>query len=284
MAESSTNNTPWRHDADHIRRLQLAHADYIESTYRGLMVKPGNPDGVCIETFGEARTFIAKGPRFTNRAVFTGNETAETVNAVFAHFDANGAACVIEVNPANFYPGPPFVWRSNLMPLLLERGCEPRHFRCVWHTEAKAKPTLPETDLCIVRYTHAEMAEFLPLARIIEEPENPEEMETLLRDGEGSAEWLHYVAFAGEKPAATASLFLNNRIGYLASAHTHPEYRRRGAHSLLIATRLHDTFTNGGMGVFSVTNSHTQSGLDLQRMGLTLAYNQQLLIRPPTKE
>src|SRR5690349_12686163 len=114
MAESSSN-TPWRHDAEHIRHLQLAHAAYIESTYRGLTSKPGNPDGVRIETFGETRTFIANGPRFTNRAIFSGNETVETVDAVFSHFDANSAACIIEVNPANFYPSTPFSWRGTLL-------------------------------------------------------------------------------------------------------------------------------------------------------------------------
>jgi hypothetical protein len=127
-------NTPssfWMHDAAHIRRLQHAHADHIESIYTGLSLVAGNPDQIRIQRFGDTRTFIASGERFTNRIILSGNETVTDLATLFAYYDEYQAGCVIEVNPANFYPSTPFSWDSALVPALFAHGCELRHFRCV---------------------------------------------------------------------------------------------------------------------------------------------------------
>src|SRR6266550_338364 len=121
----------FQHDRAHVRLLQHAHADHIESQYRGMLALPGNPAGVIIRSFGDVRTFIAAGNRLENRAIFNGDETAEQVDEVLKHFAEHNANCVIEVNPANFYVNPPATWEKRLLNFLLERGCRIHDFRCV---------------------------------------------------------------------------------------------------------------------------------------------------------
>lgn len=130
----------WLHDAAHIRRLQHAHADHIASLYTGLAQIPGNPDHIRMDSFGATRTFLASGERFTNRILLSGNETPAEVARIFASYDAHQAGCVLEVNPANFYPSSPFSWDSALVPLLLANGCELCAFRCVWYRTCEITP------------------------------------------------------------------------------------------------------------------------------------------------
>ena len=123
---------PWVHDRDHVRRLQQAHADHIESRYRALLALPGNPAGVIIQNFGGVRTFIAAGQRLENRAIFAGDESEEQVRSVLQHFVDHRTNCVIEANPANFYVNPPATWEKRLLKQLVALGCTTHDFRCVW--------------------------------------------------------------------------------------------------------------------------------------------------------
>jgi GNAT superfamily N-acetyltransferase len=50
--------------------------------------------------------------------------------------------------------------------------------------------------------------------------------------------WTCFLAFAGDKPVATGTLFVCRGVGWLSFAATLPEYRRRGAQSALLATRI----------------------------------------------
>ena len=98
----------------------------------------GNPAGVVIENIGGVRAFIARGNRLENRAIFSGSETIDQIDAVLQHFEHHGGNCVIEVNPANYYVDPPMSWEQRLLPHLLKRGCRIDGFRCVWVQETAA--------------------------------------------------------------------------------------------------------------------------------------------------
>src|SRR5688572_10268774 len=116
---SSIDLLDWPHDRDHVRLLQQAHGDHIESMYRGMLALPGNPAGVVLREFGSTRTFIAAGNRLENRAIFTGEETPGQIDEVLAHFAGHRANLVIELNPANFYVDPPRTWEKRLLAHLL---------------------------------------------------------------------------------------------------------------------------------------------------------------------
>lgn len=275
------SSSPWTHDAVHIQRLQNAHADYIESIYTGLANTPGNPEQVRIRRFGNTRTFLASGERFTNRTILSGNESQADLEALFTYYDTHQAGCVIEVNPANFYPSEPFTWDSDLVPALFARGCELCHFRCVWYRPCEGWIDDSKDSGEILTFDHTQIEAYLPLAQQVEPETDWEEKAAYLRSGEGQAGWYHYVVMAQGQPIASAAFFQAGEIGYLAQADTHPEYRRLGAHGTLIRRRVLHARALGCEGVFSVTDSHTQSGRDLQRLGFFLAYNYLLFVRSP---
>lgn len=272
---------PWLHDAAHVRSLQNAHADHIEAMYNGLALQPGNPDQIRIQRFGETRTFQASGERFTNRIILTGNEKQADLDVLFAYYDQNQAGCVIEVNPANFYPSAPFTWDSELVPALFARGCELCHFRCVWYRACDGQMEQAASVGETLTFDHTQMEAYLPLAEQAEPEKDWPDQGEYLRAAEGQPGWYHYVALAVGRPIATAAFYQAGSLGYLAQADTHPDYRRQGAHATLIQRRVNHARALGCEGVFSVTDSHTQSARDLQRMGFFLAYNYLLFARSP---
>jgi GNAT superfamily N-acetyltransferase len=56
-----------------------------------------------------------------------------------------------------------------------------------------------------------------------------------LPDSEG---WHCFVAFDGDEPAATGSLFVTGAVGWVGAGGTLPEFRRRGAQGALLAARI----------------------------------------------
>ena len=267
------------HDAENIQLLQQAHADHIESIYRGLSKQLGNPDGVHIKSFGATRTFIANGWRMENRIIFSGNESVAEIDAVLDYFDQHKASCVIEVNPANFYHSQPFSWNAELLSYLMSHRCRIRHFRCVWLRSTPVVSLKHLSQKPIVMYGPEQIDTYITLDRQVESEADREVVERRLLFGESQPGWYHYVGYADDIPCATASLFVGGAIGYLAHSYTHPNYRQRGYHGALIRERVQHATALGCQLVFSVTDSYTQSARDLQREEFSLAYNYLMLIR-----
>lgn len=273
-----TDPTAWRHDRDHVRLLQRAHADHIEATYRGLASRRDDPDGAEIRSFGKTRVFTTRKNRLENRAIFTGNEREEDFDEVFRHFDERGVRCVIEINPANFYRNDPFSWDAEVLPLLLAKGCTIEDFRCVWVCDrAPERRAEPRIECFGPDRIDAFLGE---LERVYANTDRRAPADQL-RSGEGGEEWRHYIGYEGDRPASTGTLFSNGDSGYLAWWFTHPDFRRRGHQAAGIRQRTADAFEMGCRRAFTVTDFSIQSSINLQRCGFRLAYNYVLLYREP---
>jgi GNAT superfamily N-acetyltransferase len=93
----------------------------------------------------------------------------------------------------------------------------------------------------------------------------------------GRPGWHHYIAFDGDTPAATAALHVTGRYGYLGPAATHPDLRRRGAQSALIARRLRDAAVLGCEMLITETaedrpDDPSPSFRNMRRAGFQVAY------------
>lgn len=93
----------------------------------------------------------------------------------------------------------------------------------------------------------------------------------------GRNSWHHYIAFDGDTPAAMAALYVTGRYGYFGPAATHPDFRRRGAQSALIAHRLRDAATLGCETLITETaedrpEKPSPSFRNMRRAGFQVAY------------
>jgi ribosomal protein S18 acetylase RimI-like enzyme len=84
--------------------------------------------------------------------------------------------------------------------------------------------------------------------------------------------WSLYVGRANGRPVAAATLYLHDRIGYLADAATHPSLRRRGFQSALLRRRIRDAGAAGADVVFSGATPFSTSHRDMERAGMSVHF------------
>ena len=93
----------------------------------------------------------------------------------------------------------------------------------------------------------------------------------------GQPGWRHYMAFDGETPVATATLFLKGDTGWLGAAATSEAARGKGAQSALIARRIADANAQGCTLLSVETAEPTEtrdapSYRNVTRLGFEVAY------------
>lgn len=105
----------------------------------------------------------------------------------------------------------------------------------------------------------------------------PEIFGTWLAAMVGRPRWQHYLAYDGDIPIATGSLYIEDDIGWLGIAATLAVHREKGAQSAIIAKRIEDGLAMGCQWFISETEEDTPtwrnpSFHNLLRFGFELAY------------
>jgi ribosomal protein S18 acetylase RimI-like enzyme len=77
-----------------------------------------------------------------------------------------------------------------------------------------------------------------------------------------------YLARVDGEPAAAAVLSIDDGVAYLANASALPQFRNRGCHSALLATRIHDAADAGFDSVMALAAVASTSHRNMERAGL----------------
>jgi ribosomal protein S18 acetylase RimI-like enzyme len=86
------------------------------------------------------------------------------------------------------------------------------------------------------------------------------------------AGWSLYLARMDGRPAAAATLYLHDGVGYLADATTDPAFRRRGLHRALLRRRIRDANAAGVDFVFSGAEPFSTSHRNMERAGMRVQF------------
>src|SRR5262245_50692747 len=84
--------------------------------------------------------------------------------------------------------------------------------------------------------------------------------------------WSLYVARIVGTPAAAATLFMHDRVGYLADAATAPSFRGRGLQLALLRRRMADALQANADMVFSGAAPFSTSHRNMERVGLRVQF------------
>jgi ribosomal protein S18 acetylase RimI-like enzyme len=84
--------------------------------------------------------------------------------------------------------------------------------------------------------------------------------------------WSLYVGRANGQPAAAATLYLHDGVGYLADAATDPDFRGQGFQSALLRRRIRDAGAAGADLVFSGATPFSTSHRNMERAGMRVQF------------
>lgn len=136
-------------------------------------------------------------------------------------------------------------------------------------------PPAVETDLRLERIGREHAASFGNiLCRAFEWPPDLAPVIAGLVDRPG---WIAYMAFAGDRPAATAAMYVRDDWCWIDFASTVPEFRGRRAQPALISRRIRDAAAMGcrHLIVETAEDRPEKPGIschNVQKMGFEIAY------------
>lgn len=201
--------------------LELAARHGIEATFIG--------GALCTSAGEQASTML-------NRVVGLGLDapaTDDDLEAIESFFARHEQPFYISLNPKA---------KPSDLPARLERRGFTDGYAWMKFTRGAEPPPPTETALRVQMVEPEHGADFgeVVAAGYELEPFTADWLAELPRTS-----WRCYVAYDGEEPAGAAALYVHDRTGYLCFAATRPEHRRKGAQSVLLATRIRDAIEAG---------------------------------------
>lgn len=157
---------------------------------------------------------------------------------------------------------------------LAKRGFK-LHHRYAFLLRRSGTPIVAKTDLNVRRIGKGEADAF---ARVFSEIfAEPGDRLPWIAAAVGAPGFSHYLAYDGDRAVATGLLFVEGNCGWMGWAGTLTPYRRRGAHTALIAARLKRAAELGAKSVVCATlepqlGRPSGSYRDLLRQGFVQAY------------
>jgi ribosomal protein S18 acetylase RimI-like enzyme len=154
-------------------------------------------------------------------------------------------------------------------------------FQSGFHASLIGEPYLaePEDEIEIDRVTAAQTMEHYLDAYVAGwgiQAKDHAQFKANVRPWLGQEGWSLYVARLNGQPAAAATLYVKDRVGYLADATTDPAFRRRGLHAALLRRRMHDAAAADVEIVFSGATPFSTSHRNMERAGLRLQFMRSL--------
>ncbi len=231
----------------------------------------GGPFGVGPESGGLAIVTTGTDVLALNRIVGVGVDAPVDPHAVDAAVRRFTNAGVSRF----FFQVPPLGQPAGLPGWLEARGFERYNNWVRHHATLDRIPSAVETGLEIRRVEVGQAGAF---ARIVCACFGwPSSMEPVLSGLVGRPGWVHFMAWEGDTPLATGTLFAADSVGWLTFAATLPEHRGRGAQKALVARRMAEAGEMGCRELVAETAEATPerdapSLRNLVRLGFRMAY------------
>ena len=250
-----------------IERVLAADISYTISRMRVLERIPGNPIGIGYRRIDDQAIALVSMflPAFTRVIGLRPGHEGEIAPLV-AWYREYGVKPTFEIVPGMF--------DAALGRELARHGLLPSGF----HASLIGEPdcaTAPRPDIDIERVASDEAMERYLDAYVAGwgvPDKDHAQFKANVRPWRVQPGWSLYLARADGCPAAAATLYVADGVGYLADAATAPAFRGRGLHAALLRQRIRDASAAGVDFVFSGAEPFGTSHRNMERAGLRLHF------------
>jgi GNAT superfamily N-acetyltransferase len=251
---------------DVVRRTLAADISYTVSRMKVLEGIPGNPIGIAYRWFDEcAVALMARLPSFC-RVVGLRPDHIHQIESLAHWYAEHNIRPTFELVPGQYDMG--------LGRELARLG----FYQSGFHASLIGKPSAnghANDGVEIERVAAAETLEDYLDAYVagwaIPEKDHAQ-FKSNVRPWLEQAGWSLYLARVNGRPAAAATLYVHDGVGYLADSATDPLYRRRGLHVALLQRRMSDAALAGVGLIFSGAEPFSSSHRNMERVGMRLQF------------
>jgi ribosomal protein S18 acetylase RimI-like enzyme len=250
-----------------IERVLAADVSYTMSRMRVLERIPGNPIGIGYRRIDDhAVALVARFlPAFTRVIGLRPGHEGE-IEPLLAWYREYGVKPTFEIVPGMF--------NVELGRELARHGFRPSSFHATLIGEPDPS-TGPNADIDIEPVASEDSMERYLVAYVagwgIPEKDHAQ-FKSNVRPWREQPGWSLYLAQVDGRPAAAATLYIADRVGYLADATTAPAFRGHGLHAALLRQRIRDASVAGVDFVFSGAEPMGTSHRNMERAGLRLNF------------
>lgn len=254
--------------SDLIDRTLRIENNYTISRMRVFESLPGNPVGIAFREIGHsAVALMAKhfpNPHFNKVVGLRGGQESEIAGLV-AWYRDNGVRPRFEILPRDDDG-------------LLGRELARLHFYPSGFHTSLVRDTAPmaraaRADAVERVTTAAAMEEFLDAYAAGWSVPDPESFKHNVRSWFGRSGWSLFLAREDGRPAASAILYIDGNVGYLADASCDPAFRGRGLHAALLERRIGEAIAAGVDFICSGAAFQSTSHRNMERAGLRIQFN-----------
>jgi ribosomal protein S18 acetylase RimI-like enzyme len=253
---------------DLVHRVTQAATAYTIARMRILERIPGNPIGIAVSSNDNVIALMARhlpSPPF-NSVVGLQRGQADRVQPLVEWYRGHDVAGRFEIAAGDDDPA--------LGRELARLGFFPSSSHAALVGEPNPDVSLPG-DVAVEPVSSAEQMEAFLAAYVLGWgiPERAaDQFRRNVRPWLDQPGWSLYLARVGGRPAAAATLFTHNGIGYFADCATDPAFRGRGLHAALLRRRLLDASVAGVDFVCSGADFLSTSHRNMERAGMRLLF------------
>ncbi|MFD2327683.1 GNAT family N-acetyltransferase [Cohnella sp. GCM10020058] len=255
-----------------IRNIEASEIEFMMDRMEAIRDRPGNPEGIEIERFGNAVCFYSKTmpwPAF-NTVKGLAEADAEEIDSIVAFYRDKGRAVQFEAVPALASP--------SLLRKLTEAGFYPSGIHTSMYVQPErreARQVGPSAGAISIEALREDQLELyaaihcrgtgLPDAGIPSVAANNRVLH-------GRPGWQFYLAYVDGVAAAAGVLFTRNNKASFTFAAALPAYRNRGLHGRLLDARIDEAYRRGCDIAVGQCAYLSQSHRNMDRAGMKLGY------------
>jgi len=260
-----------RPSSELIKDLTNAEIHYMVDRMTAIKERPGNPEGVEVEQFGQALCLYSRSmpwPSFNTVKGLTSTDTG-VLDQICEFYACRDRRAQFEIVPSYV--------DQNLLQQLADRGFYQSGFHTTLYTELSGRvfdehelgSSIQVTELTDDQFdTYATIhcrGTGLPDSGIAPVAAN----NRVLVDRPG---WRFYLATVDGKPAAVGVMHIQDDLASLTFAATLPEYRSLGLQQALLRQRIEDAKRHGCRLVIGQCAYLSQSHRNMERVGMRIGY------------
>jgi GNAT superfamily N-acetyltransferase len=258
--------------AERCEALERSEIEAMKDRMAAIRERPGNPEGVEVETFGDAVALYAKTmpwPQF-NAVKGISEREVPLLDEIIRFYDDRGRPPQFEITPGN---GTRALFRALHDRGYAQSGFHATLYRSMSHdddsgggrTESVRVRELQVADATLYATIHCRGT---GLGDDGIDPVRRNNEVLMRREG-----WRFFAAEAEEEdPAAVGVMFMKDRTASLTFATTLPAYRGRGLQSALLRERIAVAVATGCELIVGQAAFASQSYRNMERAGMTLGY------------